>query len=79
MNELDILCVCAERYAMGRRTYVVGEVCGIIKSHIKDLEDNTLYVIQEDIERSTNFGMDIDKAEWDKLLKAIQIERMERI
>ena len=74
-DELGILCICAERYALGRRTYMPSEVCRIIKSHIAELSDKDIYVLIKDIECPyVDHGDQCDRVEWMRLLNALRAE-----
>lgn len=74
-EELGILCICAERYALGRRTYMPSEVCGIIKSHIAELSGKDIYVLIKDIECPyVDHGDECDKIEWMNLLEFLRME-----
>lgn len=65
----------ATRYALGRKTYVVGGLCKILIKHSQDLFDGnkaqTAYEIQQAIEKE-EAGMPMDVAEWKKVLKTFR-------
>ena len=48
-EKLESILICAVRYAIGRRTYMVGEVTGFINPLIPRLSNNALYVIRNEI------------------------------
>lgn len=81
-DELGILCVCAERYALGRRTYMPSLICGIIQSLVSELSDKDIYVLVNDIEsqrdRAGGLGDECDKADWMDLLIALKREQERR-
>lgn len=78
-DELGTLCICAERYALGRRTYIVSSVCGIISSLVFELSDKDIYVLIQDIEEPFGgYGDECDKFEWMKLLEFLRMEREAR-
>ena len=57
----------ALRYAIGRRTYCVGEVCRYITNHLDEFEYAVLQGMYQDLHRAKDFGMDCDKADWMQL------------
>ena len=65
----------AVRYALGRQTYVVSQVCNAIRSaDIQGLlSDTTKRTIIRDFEgQEGQLGMDIDEAHWKALIKRLQ-------
>lgn len=48
-NDFGTLCICAQRYSMGRRTYMPGLVQRIIKGCWLDLEPNDRFVLIRDL------------------------------
>jgi len=48
-RDFATLGICAIRYSLGRRTYMPGLVCEIIKSHINDIVDTDLDIMLRDI------------------------------
>lgn len=87
-NHLESMLICAERYAMGRRTYIVSEVVGYIIPLIPYLTDNTISVMCRDfqevqwmVERSGQeslWGDDCDKMDWSRLYDSLLTERQRR-
>ena len=72
MNSIEFndLCLYAFRYALGRKTYAVDDVCSIIKEHIPDLTDNTLRLIMREIKdaiRRQDAGMKCNTTMWELL------------
>lgn len=75
----------AVRYALGRRTYAVSDICRYVKSVLPHLDYKTLHHMMRDIEEHENetslfggLGDECDKADWLALKEDIvkQIERM---
>jgi hypothetical protein len=67
----DILLFCAFRYALGRRTYVVGTIASIIAANWKNLSVDQRQSYQKEIREAiahNRAGMDMDVMEWEKLL-----------
>lgn len=50
-RDLKDIVICALRYALGRHTYVVEEVCSYIKNHPCLLDDRVISIMLRDIER----------------------------
>ena len=74
MTDYEHMIISAERYALGRMTYIVKLTVNYILQEIEDnkLSDRCLSVIQEDIKNSKDYGMDCDKQQWLKLLNRIE-------
>lgn len=73
--DLSMILVSAERYALGRQTYIVEWTCRFISNNLHLLTQKDRYVMIKDIETATNYGADMDKKEWMKLLKLLKKER----
>lgn len=74
MTDYEQIIISAERYALGRMTYIVEITVDYI---LKDIEDNKLSekcldVIAGDIRNASNLGMNCDKKMWIKLLDRIE-------
>lgn len=75
ITDFGTLCICAERYALGRRTYITSEVSRIITTHLKDLSYKDLCILLKDLtEPFVNYGDPCDKQEWDKLICTLKDE-----
>jgi hypothetical protein len=74
MSDYEQIVISAERYALGRMTYIVSVTVNYILEQIENdkLSDECLDVIAEDIRHTENLGMDCDKKEWLKLLDRIE-------
>lgn len=74
MTDYEQIIISAERYALGRMTYIVEITVNYILQEIEDdkLSDSCLDVIREDINSTKNLGMDCDKKLWLKLLDRIE-------
>jgi hypothetical protein len=70
LNE-EIVLICAMRYALGRRTYVVGSVCSELKKHYNEFSITSRKKIVKKIEDYQNeygiIGSKIDDIEWNKI------------
>lgn len=83
-NHDELVLISAERYAMGRQTYIVQVVANYIRERVNMLSDWCLIVLKNDYEDKQKeakrlnsdsvFGMDCDKREWDALYAAVTQE-----
>lgn len=71
-REFENALISAERYANGRKTYIVKETAEYIKSVVPKLSDDTLVVIRRDL--LNRYDQDIDDTEWSVLFEAIDDE-----
>lgn len=71
-EDLSAMLVSAERYALGRMTYIVSWTCNFISDNLHLLTEKDKSVIIKDIESSNDYGHDCDKAEWLKLLNVLK-------
>ena len=81
IQEFQQIIIYAERYAIGRMTYVPSEVNQIIRKYLPRISSNTLGVLIQDIEFKADrdmLGMDFDKKMWLALLDTLRNEREER-
>ena len=74
MTDYEHIIISAERYALGRMTYIVELTVNYTLQEIEDnkLSDSCLDVIREDINSAKNLGMECDKKLWLKLLDRIE-------
>lgn len=74
MTDYEQMIISAERYALGRMTYIVELTVNYILEAIEnnELSDRCLDVIKRDIKEAKSYGMDCDKKQWLKLLKRIE-------
>lgn len=80
-KEFQQFIIYAERYAIGRMTYVPSAVNDIILKYLPFIANNTLGVLIQDIELEANrdmLGMDFDKKMWLALLDTLKNERDRR-
>lgn len=75
-QDMSMILVTAERYALGRRTYIVGWTYEVIKNNINLLIEKDIQVMIRDIEEAYSYGDKCDEAEWKALLKILK-ERCE--
>lgn len=74
MNEKDFntLIVCAVRYALGRRTYIVSSVVDIAKENIGIMQTNTKRAIINSILLTEDLGDSFDKKKWEELFMLLR-------
>lgn len=72
MNKEQLVWLCSVKYALGRRTYIVGVVTDFITENIKELTPKTKAVIIRDIEECNDLGDDCDKEDWKELLNKLK-------
>lgn len=74
MEDYEHIVISAERYALGRMTYIVELTVNYIMQEIEDdkLSDQCLEIMRNDIKKAKNYGMQCDKEQWMKLLKRIE-------
>ncbi len=71
----DGVLVCAFRYALGRRTYVVSEVCDAIKQNATKIQPKLRDLMMEEISEAINTdraGDDMDVRLWRECQEALQ-------
>ena len=74
MSDYEHMIISAERYALGKMTYIVNLTVNYILKEMEEdkLSDECLNIIRKDIEESKNYGMECDKKQWIKLLNRIE-------
>lgn len=73
-EDISMILVSTERYALGRRTYIVGWTCEIIKENMHLLSSKDKAVMIRDIETAISYGDECDKQEWMILLEILRRE-----
>lgn len=82
----ESIIVYATRYALGRMSYSVGDVCKYITFYHKELSKNCLDILIRDIEEEIEYwhkmgrtcGMECDEKQWRELLELLKEERESR-
>lgn len=74
MTDYEHMIISAERYALGRKTYIVELTVNYILQEIEEdkLSDSCLDIIRKDINSTKNLAMECDKKLWIKLLDRIE-------
>ena len=79
----ETIIICAVRYALGRMSYMVGEVCRYVTFKRKALSMECLEIIIRDIEEELGryhnagqmLGMECDEKQWTRLLELLKTEK----
>ena len=80
----ESILICAVRYALGRMSYIVGEVAQYVFYKRKTLSVECINIIVRDIEEEMEryhaagqkLGMDCDERTWKKLLEDLKGEKL---
>lgn len=66
-NEYNTLAFCAFRYALGRMTYIVGDVCDILRKNVDKIDPYNRELMIKEINKAIkdgHAGMDGDVQKW---------------
>ena len=74
IDDLSAMIVGAERYALGRKTYIVQWTCEFIGSNLHLLTEKDKQVMIRDIENPISYGDECDKVCWIQLLEKLRKE-----
>ena len=78
-HDFGLILNCAVRYSLGRRTYMPHLTTAFISPLLPHIDDNALYVMIDDIEKSHSYGdEDIDKPAWMNFLRQCKAEKQRR-
>ncbi len=72
IQDISMILVSAERYALGRQTYIVSWTCELIKKNLHLITKKDKQVMIEDIEKCKDYGNFIDELCWLKLLEILK-------
>lgn len=73
-EDLSSMLIGAERYALGRRTYIVQWTCEFIGNNLHLLTEKDKQVMIRDIENPISYGAECDKVCWIQLLEKLRKE-----
>lgn len=73
IEDISMMLLSAERYALGRQTYIVQWTCEVIGGNTHLLTTKDLKVMIRDIENAEFYGADFDKKEWLELLDILKL------
>jgi len=71
-EDVSAMLINAERYALGRRTYIVAWTCEFISDNLHLLTDKDKGVMIRDIEGAWTYGDECDERCWKALLKKLK-------
>lgn len=74
MTDHESVLICALRYALGRRSYMVGIVTRYIISELPKLSNKCKKIMITDIEQASYYGDACDKEDWMRLLEKLKGE-----
>lgn len=74
ITDYEHMLISALRYALGRRTYIVGMTAEYIENELPKLSDQCKTIMIEDIEQHRLFGYgdECDKEDWMQLLERLK-------
>lgn len=73
-NDISMILVSTERWALGRRTYIVQWTCEIISNNLSLITNKDLLVMIRDLENSASYGDNCDEVQWKSLLAKLKSE-----
>ena len=73
-DDLSMILVSAERYALGRKTYIVNWTCEFIENNLALLTEKDRQVMIRDLENPISYGDDCDEKDWKRLLAKLKEE-----
>ena len=71
-DDLSMILVSAERYALGRRTYIVNWTCEFIENNLALLTEKDRQVMIRDLENPISYGDECDEKDWKRLLEILK-------
>ena len=71
-DDLSMILVSAERYALGRRTYIVNWTCEFIENNLALLTEKDRQVMIRDLENPISYGDECDEKDWKRLLEVLK-------
>ena len=71
-EDISAMLIGAERYALGRRTYIVQWTCEFIGNNLHLLTEKDKNVMIRDIEQAYSYGDECDKVCWEALLNKLK-------
>lgn len=80
MTPEEQIIICAVRYALGRMSYIVGDVCDYVMCKRRELSLNCIRIIMRDIDEEMSryheagqlLGMECDERTWVRLLERLK-------
>lgn len=78
-EDLSAMLIGAERYALGRKTYIVHWTCEFIGNNLHLLTEKDRQVMIRDIENPISYGDECDRQCWMQLLEILKKEGKENV
>lgn len=74
LEDISAMLLSAERYALGRQTYIVEWTCSFIANNLHLITEGNRKVMIRDIEQQEEYGygMKCDEEQWINLLKILK-------
>lgn len=72
-EDISAMLIGAERYALGRRTYIVQWTCEFIGNNLHLLTEKDKNVMIRDIENAIDYGDECDECCWKALLNKLKV------
>ena len=80
MSREEQILICAVRYALGRQSYIVGDVAEYVNSKKNELSEHCRHIIMRDIDEdikrchlaNVTCGMEMDERTWLNLLDVLK-------
>ena len=76
LEDISAMLLSAERYALGRRTYIVDWTCKFIRNNLHLILEKDKKVMIRDIKQQEEYGYgdECDKEDWLRLLKILEAD-----
>ena len=71
-EDISAMLIGAERYALGRRSYIVQWTCEFIGNNLHLLTEKDKGVMIRDVENALDYGDECDEREWKALLNKLK-------
>jgi len=71
-DDLSMILVSAERYALGRKTYIVNWTCDFIENNLALLTEKDKQIMIRDLENPISYGDECDEKDWKRLLAVLK-------
>ena len=77
-SDISAMLLSAERYALGRQTYIVDWTCEFISNNLHLILEKDKKVMIRDIKQCENYGWKCDEESWTKLLQVLERDLLEK-
>ena len=72
LEDVSAMLVSAERYALGRQTYIVNWTCIFLINNLHLITEKDKQVMINDIEQCKDYGSECDETDWRNLLDVLK-------